>query len=754
MKSILIQLVLFFFLSVQVAGQIGFRNVEIQVPNATTTMQAVEIGDVSNDGLNDIVTGSVYYGNLYTVQYVVVYNQKSDGTLDVPFTLKYTQTNQTLYDIEIADVNKDQLNDIVLGMGSSIGIYYQLPSGGFSVLKTLDGVNASHGIKTGDLNDDGLLDLLGFQNGSYKIFYQTQAGEFNLTTIPVKPTNNTQIQVGDLNGDGLTDIANTCGSGIEILYQKKGFGITQLDSLFITNLNTDSYMTSLYGFTVADINNDGRDDIATAYGGNTGRMKLFYQTADGKIDTLNAKSYAAYDIPKPIRIADLNCDGDNEIIIGNHAWDRISIYNKHNLADYGSYTLYPSLYYFTPFSLAVGDINGDHLPDILDVDQGAKISILYNQSKPLSFESYERMVVNLQINRDTTTRNTVQYTAIADTATCKRNNYLKTQILQRWNNEHYSGDSVVIRHAIMCAAFTDTIKTAFSFTKNLIISSDTVRTIENRDTLYMEVGNTSFSSEPTSAYASISSNVCWKININQDWVKSYVYWDDFGDSEGIINSFVHFSIATNPTLHARKATVTIIGDGVPAYSFIIEQEGANPDVFISASSMILNEEVFNTAHLLVWSNVNWEVTVDADWLTVDKKQGVPGNNTFEVLTIQAIPNTSDTEKKAVITLTGDSNLVKKVSVRQLKYGYNALKNPIVAEIRMYPNPVKDLLTIETDASIVDSHIQISDLRGISIFESNPTAHLTEVDFSQFPKGIYLLKMEMGASIVVRKIIKQ
>jgi hypothetical protein len=41
-------------------GQMNFKNVIMQVPNTTTTMGAVQIGDINNDGLNDVVCGSVY----------------------------------------------------------------------------------------------------------------------------------------------------------------------------------------------------------------------------------------------------------------------------------------------------------------------------------------------------------------------------------------------------------------------------------------------------------------------------------------------------------------------------------------------------------------------------------------------------------------------------------------------------------------------------------------------------------------------
>lgn len=754
MKRILISVALFALLAINTTGQISFNRVIMQVPNSTTTMNAVEIGDVTNDGLNDIVAGSVSY-NLFYELYIVVYAQKKDGTMAAPITLNYTKTYQPLNDIEIADVNNDKLNDIVIAFGSSIGIYYQLPAGGFSVMKTLTGITASHGIKTGDLNNDGLIDILGFDNSSYKIFYQTPSGEFNLKSIPVKQTNYTQLQIGDLNGDGLNDIANTCTSQIEVLYQKNGMGITKADSLIINPISNGMHSTTISGFTIADVNNDGKQDIVTADGGNSGRMSLFYQIAGGKIDTANAKSYAAYDIPTPIRVADLNCDGDNEIIIGNDAWEKISIYNKHGLGDYSSYTLYPSLYYFKPFSLAVGDINNDKRPDIIDVDQNAKISILYNTSKPLTFDRYEKKALNLQIKKDTTVRDTIIYLAIPDTAKiCKRNNFLKQQIHQTINNEHYSGDSLLIRHAMLCSAYTDTIKTAFSFTKKIIINTDTIKSIENRDLMTVSFGQTSFPSGSGYTYAFISSNICWSVTVDKDWIKPNNYSGNNGGNGKPVNSSVSFSISSNPTIYARTATITLSGDGFPSRIFTINQQGATPAIYTSTSSIILSESVSNSAYILIGANVNWKTSIDADWLTLDKMQGTPTGAGYDVITVIATPNITEIDKNATITFVGDENVVKTVTVKQSKKDLSAVKNISEEGIRIYPNPIQNKLIIETDLSHFDQQIQIYDLRGLSVYNANLTSQRCEIDFSNMQKGMYLLKLKIDGNILVRKLIKQ
>jgi hypothetical protein len=136
------------------------------------------------------------------------------------------------------------------------------------------------------------MDILGFQSSSFKLFLQNSSGEFNLTSIQVKSASRI-IQVGDLNSDGLTDIANIYGSSIEIVYQHPNTGFSTVDTAFLTVPTSET--SYLDGFNIADINSDGRMDIAMVYGGNMGHMKLIYQTADGKLSISNAKTYKTYD---------------------------------------------------------------------------------------------------------------------------------------------------------------------------------------------------------------------------------------------------------------------------------------------------------------------------------------------------------------------------------------------------------------------------------------------------------------------------
>jgi hypothetical protein len=455
MKKILPILLSLFILSGNAWSQIDFKRLTMQLPNSTTTVGAVKIGDLTNDGLNDVLVGSAVTESDQDEFNLYLYVQKTDGSLADPVRINVAATYPNVYDIEIADMNNDHLNDIVVGYGGSIGIFYQLPTGGFSAMTKLDGIDCTYGIKIGDLNNDGLKDIVGYDDSSnFKIFYQNKTGGFTLTTIPSKTWYCTQVELADVNGDNLVDLIKIYGSQIEINYQQNGVDITNDSTLIINLHNKNSYLS---GIAIGDLNKDGRNDIAVAYGGNSGQYNIYYQKPDGHMDTTNVKTGSTYDCPTPIRIADLNCDGDNEMIIGHSGWENISVYNKHGLADFNTYTLFPAMYYFNLYSMAVGDINNDHRPDIVTVGQNGKIDLFYNNSKPLTFDSYDHVVANFQMKRDTTDIQTVNYIPITDNAACKKNRSVKQLITGTYANENYSGDSLLIRHGTLCSSFTDTV---------------------------------------------------------------------------------------------------------------------------------------------------------------------------------------------------------------------------------------------------------------------------------------------------------
>lgn len=567
MRRITIMSVILFVQNIY--GQINFRNTTIQIPNTTSTLEAVKIGDVNNDGLNDIVVAAQQ--DDITKEYnIYIYEQNSDGTLSTPIKLSYPGDYPYISDLEIADLNNDKLNDIAILYDGKVGVFYQLASGGFSAIQNYTGPDGYNGIRCGDLNNDGLVDIVGYSNTAYKILYQKPEGGFSVTNIPTTMTNanayfRNQIEIGDLNGDSLNDIVKIYNYRIEVLFQKPGSGISTDNAIILTQPDQMSFEK----VTIGDVNNDGKNDIIATVGGNTGQVIIYYQTGNGQFSEANSKALKAYDCPAPVFAVDFNCDGNKELVVGHSGWYAITTYEKSATKDYNSYTKYPSLYYSTPFTMAVGDINGDKRPDVVAVGQSGMINILYNISKPLNFDKIDMSIKNLSIKTDTTlTTNTVSIPIISTSSGCKKNRANKLVINSTLENKQFTGDSIKVRYAYLCSPYIDTLNIPFNYTNSRIIKCDTIASMVNLDRLEASLYKHILSATDTINYIYVKANICWNLSSDQDWIQPSINY-------GNLDTYITLSITPNILTTSRTATIAIVGDSISPIYIPITQSGTN-----------------------------------------------------------------------------------------------------------------------------------------------------------------------------------
>jgi 1,4-alpha-glucan branching enzyme len=74
------------------------------------------------------------------------------------------------------------------------------------------------------------------------------------------------------------------------------------------------------------------------------------------------------------------------------------------------------------------------------------------------------------------------------------------------------------------------------------------------------------------------------------------------------------------------------------------------------------------------------------------------------------------------------------------------------EIRMFPNPVDDILYVEGKSSI--NQIRITDIWGRTIKTISPGSETTGIDFSGFEAGVYLLMVQQKNSHWVQRVVKR
>lgn len=77
-----------------------------------------------------------------------------------------------------------------------------------------------------------------------------------------------------------------------------------------------------------------------------------------------------------------------------------------------------------------------------------------------------------------------------------------------------------------------------------------------------------------------------------------------------------------------------------------------------------------------------------------------------------------------------------------------------SKLTVYPNPVKEQLTLKVDGVFNAYQITLTDLSGRVLLSNTINENVKQLDFTNYPKGIYLLKTGVNNQFTEWKIIKQ
>jgi hypothetical protein len=331
------------------------------------TPLAVVVADVNGDGRLDLVTAN--WGNTS----ITVLPGNGDGTfLTVPSSPAGTNpsflatgdfTNDGIPDLAVADAG-----DVSLNLPSSVSILAGRGDGTFQTVNTFPVGLGNLRFVTGEFNGDGNLDLAviysgnpgNFRNpdpGGLDIFLGNGDGTFQPPRTYMVGTGPSLLVASDVNGDGRLDLVvfSAVDQQLRVLLGN-GDGTFQAGPTF--------HPSPVPAFLAAgDFNNDGHADLAL-YG--TRGLGILLGNGDGTFQP--AITYNIDGSPRALVVADFNGDGQLDLAVSTYLGPtytspgRVSIFRGN-----GDGTFQPPLNLTTlagPADLAVGDFNGDGIPDL------------------------------------------------------------------------------------------------------------------------------------------------------------------------------------------------------------------------------------------------------------------------------------------------------------------------------------------------------------------------------------------------------
>ncbi len=124
---------------------------------------------------------------------------------------------------------------------------------------------------------------------------------------------------------------------------------------------------------------------------------------------------------------------------------------------------------------------------------------------------------------------------------------------------------------------------------------------------------------------------------------------------------VEFTAAANNSTEERMATITIKA-GEDTKTVTVTQAAFVPQLTLSQTSLSF-EDVASTGSFTVTSNVFWDASSDQTWLTLSPNSGSPSSYASTV-TLNVEANTSNDERTATITVTGNNGITRTIAVTQ------------------------------------------------------------------------------------------
>ncbi|SEN28224.1 IPT/TIG domain-containing protein [Chitinophaga rupis] len=349
-----------------------------------------------------VPAGATFMPMSVTVNHLTAYSAKPfmvtfpDGG---PFTggsfERQTSLTTSLYPFAVAitDLDGDGKPDLAAACNgnvpaSTLSVFRNTGAGSalsFSVKKDLPIADMPYAVAAGDLDGDGKPDLAATYisgGGNVAVYKNTSSPGVVSMAAPVTyatGTNPYKVLIGDIDRDGKPDlvISNYLAGSITVLRNTSAGGVIS----FAPKVDLTTAPLS-YGIAIADLDGDGKLDIATT-APQTAILAIHRNTsAPGTISFDAAMDITVPTQPVSLTAGDIDGDGKADIAVVDYAG--FSVLRNTSAAGSISFGPLVSFPFSSPSSermdIAMGDLDGDAKPDLAISDEANAVFISKNTS--------------------------------------------------------------------------------------------------------------------------------------------------------------------------------------------------------------------------------------------------------------------------------------------------------------------------------------------------------------------------------------
>jgi len=230
----------------------------------------------------------------------------------------------------------------------------------------------SNGVVSADFNGDGFADVIALSTirppvsaspSNIKAYLSTAAGVFGAPVLTADGFNPLYLAAADLNGDGLMDVVSASfdDGALDVFFNNKATPGTFNPALVLNSPGASQ-------LAIADMNGDGLPDLVSA----DFNVSLFVQTSAG---TFAAPISLYSGGANWVALGDLNGDGAPDVALTDNVGVKVLMHTgAASATTYAApvtvFTQSPNLNVVGANIIAIGDVDGDGLNDLVITDPG------------------------------------------------------------------------------------------------------------------------------------------------------------------------------------------------------------------------------------------------------------------------------------------------------------------------------------------------------------------------------------------------